>query len=867
MDDGQKKIIKNAQHIYMVGICGMGMTALAQVLKGWGKDVSGSDGEEKFPTDAVLERLKIPVRHGFSVSNIPPVVDLAIISSAYSKTHPEIQELLQRGVAIVEYAQALGVLLEHKRLIAISGTHGKTTTTAMVGCILEAAGMDPTVLVGAQVMAWGSNALVGKSDWVVLEADEYQDKLQYYNPEILVITAIDWDHPDFFVDSESYTQVFRRFAERVPPHGSVIGYGDDVDVLEVVSKLNVHVLTYGRRHHRDIRIVEESASSFFVIAREATCLPVGMVPTVAIHGHRSSRIGPFSIGLFGKHNVSNATAAISVAMSLGVSIEAIRKGLKNFQGTERRMQVVGTMANGAIVIDDYAHHPVEAAATLSGLRQRFADRPLHVVFQPHTYTRTSALINDFAHCFREADSVIITDIFGSAREKQATISEEEVVNRIAEFQKNVSYVPWGELESTIRQQAKADEVWVMMGAGDGWKLARQLVSAGAATRPENAPRNSPPDSDRERDQPTGQHGLTADRSLTHLTASQDVSPQHRDLFAQLIASVEGDEKRVEENVLLSKYTTFRIGGPARWLVKAKTAYEIVGIAEVALQQGIPLFLLSGGANVLVSDEGFNGIVIKCEDRTLTIEGTRVIAGSGVPLLYLAQQTAKSGLTGAEFCAAIPGAVGGAVRGNAGAFGGEMKDIVVSVDIWDGKGRRTLTNEECAFAYRTSAIKKNNQSVVIPDRDRGSRNDCWIVLRATLRLATGNVNTAQEKVKELLLKKSSSQSLEDPSAGCMFKNITLAKDFWLDAVHQRWEPRVPPEFIQKGVLPSAWLIDQAELKGRCIGGAQVSLKHGNFIMNNGNAKASDVLMLVSIIKQKIRTQFGVQLEEEIELVGF
>ncbi len=876
--------IKDAHHVYMVGICGMGMTALAQVLQGWGKTVSGSDTQEHFPTDEVLERLGIVVHHGFSAAHVPVDIDVAVVSSAYGTNHPEVIALREREVPTFEYAQALGIFFRQKRLIAVSGTHGKTTTTAMIGSVLQEAGMDPTVIVGAQVLGWGSNALVGKSDWVVLEADEYQDKFQYYNPEVLVITAIDWDHPDYFTDAQSYAQVFRRFAERVPKHGSIVAYTDDADVAEVVQNLSAPVLTYGRRHHRNMRIIEESQDHteqrFYLLTNDRHSGLTG-IRSDAGQASMTTHVGPFSLLLAGRHNVSNATAAICVAMNLGVSIESIRKGLKKFQGTERRMQVIGTMANGAIVIDDYAHHPVEVAATLSGLRSKYGAQPIHVVFQAHTYTRTQALLEEFAHCFGDADGVVITDIFASARERGMphTVTAELFVERIGEFHPHVEYVPWAKLESMIRQKAQPQDVWVMMGAGDGWRLARALVTESQGDSPVGALRNShAPAATGAPSRPTPTSTILSGSGLAQTVL---VAPSESPHVTQALRALVSDEKQVEENVPLAKYTTFRIGGPARWLVKARSAEEIVAVARFANDQKIPLFLLSGGANILFSDTGFRGIVVKCEDRTLAIEGLRVVAGSGVPLLYLAQQIAQANLTGAEFCAAIPGAVGGAVRGNAGAFGGEMKDIVESVDIWDGKERRTLSNLECQFGYRTSAIKQHQTLPNLPFTQRGGadvvsshlhkgevrRGSPWIVLSATLELKTGDAKAAQERIKELLLKKSSSQSLEDPSAGCMFKNVVLPSDFWLDAQHARWRDMVPQEFIAKKILPAAWLIDHAELKGRKIGGTQVSLKHGNFIINNGNATAADVLMLVSIIKQKIRTLYGVQLEEEIEMVGF
>ena len=328
-------------------------------------------------------------------------------------------------------------------------------------------------------------------------------------------------------------------------------------------------------------------------------------------------------------------------------------------------------------------------------------------------------------------------------------------------------------------------------------------------------------------------------------------------MSQQLRALLGDEKKVEENVPLEKYTKFQIGGPARWLVHAKSADALVSVARFSQENKIPLLLLSGGANVLVSDNGWPGIAMMCEDRRLEINGERVSAASGVPLGYLARQTAEQGLVGAEFCASIPGAVGGAVYGNAGAFGSEMKDIVEHVEIWDGEHRRVLNNSQCQFGYRSSSIKAHNQQ----------SSPLWIVLSARLKLQKGETSVAQETIRRFLEKKARQQSLEKPSAGCLFKNLVIGVGFWDDPSHAQWKKDVPPEMLVARVISSAWLIDRAELKGFSIGRAQVSAKHGNFVLNMGGATAEDVMMLISIIKQKIRSQFGVQLEEEVALVGF
>ncbi len=839
MSDRNKQLIDSVHTIHLIGICGVGMTAIAQVLQGWGKVVSGVDANEEFPTHAVLSRLGITVARGFETT-IPTDAQLVIASTAYGNNNPQVAEVIAKNIPMLRYDEALAALTHGKRLIAVTGTHGKTTTTSMIGRILEEAGYDPTVIVGAMVKEWASNARVGNGEWMVVEADEYQEKFKALNPEILVITAIDWDHPDYFKDAESYQAAFTTRIQTLTDTALVVGYGDDVDVLEAIHGGHKRSLTYGRAHHRNRRIIEESR------AGDAQVFWL-MVDT--------ARIGPFHLPLPGAHMASNAAAAITVGLEVGAPLAPIRRALESFQGAGRRMERIGTLPNGAIIMDDYAHHPVEVASTLSALKACYADRVLHVVFQAHTFSRTQALVEEFSHAFSSADHVVITDIFASARESAGAITSVEFMQAIQAHHSSVTYAPFETLEPLVISQAKPNDVWVFMGAGDGWKVARSLVSGPAVERSADASRNSRPDTDRERDQPTDHNSPTADRSLKHLPASQSVPRPDNAVRNQLTLLV--GEKNVEEHVPLSKYTTFRIGGPATWLVHARSKDNIITVADFAKENNISLFVLSGGANILVSDRGWDGIVIRCEDRSLNVSGTTVVCGSGVPLLYLATEMAKRGLAGAEFLATIPGAIGGALRGNAGAFGREIKDIVTSIDLWDGERVRSLTAEECAFRYRSSVIKEHNRKSNIP----------WIVLSVTIKLAPGDPNKAQEYIKELLAKKATTQSIEKPSAGCLFKNIDITADFWQDPIRRQWENRVPEEFKQHHRIPAAWLIDHAELKGKRIGGVEVSIKHANYANNVGDARAEDVIMLVSIIKQKIRTKYGVQLEDEVEMVGF
>lgn len=312
-------------------------------------------------------------------------------------------------------------------------------------------------------------------------------------------------------------------------------------------------------------------------------------------------------------------------------------------------------------------------------------------------------------------------------------------------------------------------------------------------------------------------------------------------------------ERLKEGEPLAKHVNIRIGGPADFYLEARSSDEIASAVLAALADGVPFVVFGGGSNTLPSDEGFRGLVIQAANRAWSIEGERVYAEAGVPSAFLARKAAEAGLTGLEWAISLPGTIGGAVRGNAGCFGGETKDALASVDalrVTDGKIERvTYSPEDCGFGYRHSAFKRNAD----------------VVLDVELELKTAPKEECLAKLDAVLAKRKLEQPSDSPSAGCMFKNFDFKDESEISKLMSMVE--VPKEFLAAKRLPAGWLIEQADLKGKKVGGAQVSDKHGNFLMNLGKATASDVLQLISLIKMKIRDEYGVQLEEEVQLLGF
>ncbi len=480
--------------IYMIGIKGVGMTMLAQYFSAQGIEVFGSDIEEKFMTDKVLEKSRIRVIEKFDAKNIPDDADFIVYSTSYNaESNAEVKTALAGKIKVLTYAQALGEVFNQKYGIAVVGSHGKTTTTAWLGFVMREAGINPNVMVGASVPQFGGAALISPSDYLVIEADEYQNKFTNFNPKGVILNNIDYDHPDFFKDEKEYINIFIEFIKKIPKKGFLIANYDD-PVIRKVAQVNCkgRVTTYAINEVADYvayDIKNDNPPNPLYqggIAKKAPLIKgVGgfldvkqyfKVKLGADEGERNE-LGDFSINLQGKHNISNALAVIVACIELGVELVDIRKYLSEFTGTARRMEVMGEF-KGAAIIDDYAHHPTEIKATLAGARAVFQDRKIKVVFHPHTFTRTRALLNDFAESFGDADEVIVLDIYGSAREEQGGVSSADLVRKLKAQSSKLKafHIPTlKQCEEYLRENAERGDVIILMGAGDVFRIGENLV--------------------------------------------------------------------------------------------------------------------------------------------------------------------------------------------------------------------------------------------------------------------------------------------------------------------------------------------------------------------------------------------------------
>jgi UDP-N-acetylmuramate--alanine ligase len=457
--------LTNYKHVHMVGIKGAGMTALCEILMTQGVDVRGSDTGEVFYTDTILSKYGIVPFEGFDENHIAPETDLVIFSTAYNKeTNRELVSAVEKGIQILSYPEAVGLLTGEGQTLAVCGTHGKTTTSALLAHTLKTMGEDPSALIGSKIASWGGSALVGKGKYFVLEADEYQNKLAHYLPFSAILTSVDYDHPDFFPTEEAYQETFKQFVARIPRHGHLVYCFDNTDIVEVSKSAETMKHSYGFVAGADYQIVNWEA------------LPEGIYRQRFEVLHHEVSLGTFELILAGRHNALNATAVIALLLELGMETSPIRDAVKTFVGTERRFEFLGERF-GALIYDDYAHHPEEIKTTLRTFRELFPGRHLRVIFHPHTFTRTKALLTDFSQSFDDADSVIILPIYGSAREEPGGVSSEDLVQAINRFIPNKAET--GEsIESVttyLEKEMGRSDLIVTLGAGNVWEISHALA--------------------------------------------------------------------------------------------------------------------------------------------------------------------------------------------------------------------------------------------------------------------------------------------------------------------------------------------------------------------------------------------------------
>ena len=744
--------------VHLIGVAGSGMSGLALLLMGMGHRVSGSDRV----TTAETERMQ---RGGlmFSSPHTAEAVkdaDLVVYSSAIRPENPSYAAASAAGIPLLRRAECLAAILHTRKGVLVSGTHGKTTTSSMTAHVLREAGLQPSHYVGAEIPILGSNAKWSQDgEYMVAEGDESDGTLAIYRPEHAVILNIEAEHLDFYRDLDHIREVFTKMADQT--RGSLVYCAEDPVARELCGK-RANTISYGwadadftASDVRDLR-----GSSAFTVTK------------------RGKVLGDIELGIPGRHNVLNALAAIALADACGAEFSLVARALAAFAGAKRRFETRYLSANFRIV-DDYGHHPSELAATLQTARSLNPKR-LVVLFQPHRYTRTQALADDFGKVLQAADLVFISDVYAASETPIPGVSGQTLVDAMAHQGKvPAKFLPrLDKAHYVVGNALQPGDLLITLGAGNvheaGTRIARDL------------------------------------KTLEEIKA---------------LAPSGGIDGKLYEP--MGRHTTLLVGGPAQFWLEPHDFESMAAMVAYCRERGIPVRVVGRGSNLLVRDGGIRGAVIHpsggaFSEVRVSANG-EITAGAGVRLKKLASVAAAAGIGGFEWMEGIPGNVGGALRMNAGAMDIETFDQVRRMTFLDEDGTiRTRERDEVIAHYRN-----------VPELRRN------FALQAVFFGEPDTPENIQSRWDESRAKRKSSRPVM-ASAGCTFKN--------------------PQE------MPAGKLIDTLGLKGSHRGKAAVSDVHGNFIVNQGGATASDLLQLIDSIRSTARNERGIELETEVKIIG-
>jgi len=446
-------------HIHFVGIGGIGMSGIAELLLNLGYKVSGSDISSSDLTRR-LESLGGTIFEGHSEAQIQGA-DVLVTSTAVATDNPEVLAANQAAVPVIPRAEMLAELMRLKYSVAIAGAHGKTSTTSLVAAVLGKGGLDPTVVIGGKLKSIGTNALLGEGDFIVAEADESDGSFLKMSPTIAVVTNIDREHLDFYKDLNHIKSVFLDFIDKIPFYGLAVLCLDNESIQDIIPKIKKRFTTYGMSSQADMQaqnVEFEGLKSRFVVK------------------HLDRRLGKISLNLPGMHNVYNAMASIAVGIELNIDFEIIKDALETIQGVQRRLEIKGQQ-KGITVVDDYGHHPTEIKVTLQAAKASWPDRRIVVVFQPHRYTRTQALFDDFTRSFYQSDLLVVLPIYAASEKEINGINSESLFEEIrAHGHKDVVYMQ--SFEATIfhlKQILRPGDILLTLGAGNVYKLGETLL--------------------------------------------------------------------------------------------------------------------------------------------------------------------------------------------------------------------------------------------------------------------------------------------------------------------------------------------------------------------------------------------------------
>lgn len=694
--------------VHFVGIGGCGMSGLARLLVQLGHQVSGSDMSPNGTTKE-LHKLGVKIYSGHSARNISEDTELVVYTSAVNGENVEVQIADELKIPCVRRGLLLSALMNHNNNIAVAGTHGKTTTSAMIAYVLARSDDAPSYSIGAHVPILGTNAQVGGGKYFVAEADESDGTLVGFSPEYAVCLNIEPEHLDHYGSMDKLQATFESFFSSTLK--TVFLCADCPNCFNLASKCRA-AITFGLSEKADYRAFNLEST-----AR-------GTRFTVAC---RDQQIGVIELIIPGKQNVTNALAAIAVADELGVPFDKIAAALAEFTGAKRRFDR-RYEEGGILVVDDYAHHPTEVRATITAARTLLATegadgyRRLLVAFQPHRYSRTRALGDQFATAFVGADKLFLTDIYPACEKPIEGVTGQKLYNAVvASGQSGAVYE--ADLEMLVVRlfaEAKPGDLILTMGAGDIYKVADALVRKLRARRPNIS---------------------NVDQKSVNIAGDLEV--------------LLSDKARIRSNEPMSRHTSMRVGGPAEVWIEPAGERDLARLLHYCNEREIPVTIIGRGTNLLVLDGGIQGVVISLgheQFSKIQVDGDQIIAGAGARLKTIVAMAAKNEIGGLEFMEGIPGSLGGALRMNAGAMGRQTFDVVEWVryisytgNIYDAEAK------SLPVTYRSCPVFDNH-----------------IALSAILRGVKTEKKSIDNRLRAFAKKRWSSQPAR-PSAGCIFKN--------------------------------------------------------------------------------------------------
>ena len=743
--------------IHLIGVAGAGMSGLARMLLEMGHRVSGCDRVTSTETEK-LQQAGLVFSCPHSAESVQDA-EIIIYSSAIREENVALAAARQNGSLCLRRAECLAAILNNKKGVVVAGTHGKTTTSAMSAHLLREGRMRPCHYVGAEIPVLGANAHWNEdSEYLVAEGDESDGTLVNYIPEHSIILNIEAEHLDFYRDLDHIKSVFHRLCSQT--RGKLIYCKNDAGAHDVCSQYP-NTISYGWQD----------------ADYTATDMTVKRGRTLYTINYKGEPLGRVELGIPGRHNVLNSLAATALALELGCDFASITRGLVSFAGARRRFETK-YLSRQYRIVDDYGHHPTEIAATLQTAQSLKPDR-LIVLFQPHRYTRTQLLRDDFGKVLQNLDKLYVADVYPASEPPIPGISGQTIVDAVQEN---------GPVDATFLPNLP---------------LAHHVV--GNTLRP-------------------GDMFITLGAGNVH-EAGAKISADLR-ILAEMQQEC-GDDINYRLYEPMSKHTTMGVGGEAQYWIEPNSFEKMQAVVNFFKDRNIPVHIIGRGSNVIVREGGIRGAVVHpcCgEFDKIELRGRNIVAGAGVKLKKLAAFAAQNGIAGFEWMDGIPGYVGGSLRMNAGAMGGDMWSVFRSA---------VALNEDGDIVE----FEKENMKGAIYRRIPEFEHN--MVMQATFCGTPDDPQMIADRMEASRIHRKTTQPLA-PSAGCTFVN--------------------PAE------MPAGKLIDELGLKGFSIGGAQVSDVHANFIINKGGAKATDITELIDYIRNKAKTERGITLRAEVQVIG-